>query len=119
MRDPATNEETPKKVSSMNFYSYRLMVREGDDNHILKCGLVFQQYAVDIYVKIESERLLFIRTNQTKLRVEDYSTLRDAIALDVNVNPQDLGRRVILPATFVGSPRHMHEYVNYTWRVHV
>ena len=110
MRDPATYVETPKKVSAMNYYAYRLMIRDPAQNHILRCGRVFQQYAVDMYVKIESERLLYIRLNQTQLRAEEYGQLRDAIRADANVNPQDLGRRVILPATFVGSPRHMAEY---------
>ncbi|KAG8235758.1 hypothetical protein J437_LFUL015379 [Ladona fulva] len=34
--------------------------------------------------------------------------LRDAIANDGNMS--DIGRLVILPSTFTGSPRHMHEY---------
>ncbi|UYV73325.1 hypothetical protein LAZ67_10002729 [Cordylochernes scorpioides] len=67
-----------------------------------------QQYIVDMYVKIETERLLFIRLNQTKLRSEKYIHLRDAIATDGN--PNDLGKMIILPATFAKSPRHMHEY---------
>ncbi|RVE41066.1 hypothetical protein evm_014285 [Chilo suppressalis] len=31
---PVTGAETNKKVSSMNYYSYRLMVRQNEDNHI-------------------------------------------------------------------------------------
>jgi hypothetical protein len=63
-----------------------------------------------MYVKIETERLLYIRLNQTKLRSEEYIHLRDAIINDGNVNTNELGKMVILPATFTGSPRHMHEY---------
>ncbi|XP_024874095.1 uncharacterized protein LOC112456045, partial [Temnothorax curvispinosus] len=102
------DEETNKKVSAMNYYSYRLMIRENADNHILKCRQLFHQYIVDMYAKIETERLLFIRLNQTKLRSEQYIHLRDAIAIDSN--PNELGKIVILPSTFTGSPRHMHEY---------
>ena len=61
-----------------------------------------------MYAKIESERLLFIRLNQKKLRVDDYIHLRDAVANDGNV--ADVGKMTILPATFTGSPRHLHEY---------
>ncbi|VEN40881.1 unnamed protein product, partial [Callosobruchus maculatus] len=100
--------ETNKKVSSMNYYSYRLMVRENEENHILKCRRLFHQYAVDMYVKVETERLTFIRLNQAKLRSEEYIHLRDAINADGNA--QNVGRTTILPATYVGSPRHMHEY---------
>lgn len=84
------------------------MVRENEDNHILKCRRLFHQYAVDMYVKVETERLTFIRLNQAKLRSEEYIHLRDAINADGNA--QNVGRTTILPATYVGSPRHMHEY---------
>ncbi|GBP30875.1 hypothetical protein EVAR_91616_1 [Eumeta japonica] len=58
-----------------------------------------------MYAKIETERLLYIRLNQTELRSEEYIHVNDG-----NVNPNELGRMVILPSTFTGSPRHMHEY---------
>ncbi|GFU10381.1 helitron_like_N domain-containing protein [Trichonephila clavipes] len=63
-----------------------------------------------MYAKIETERLLYIRLNQTELRSEQYIHLRDAIVNDGNVNPNEMGRMAILPSTFTGSPRHMHEY---------
>lgn len=96
------------QVSSMDFYAYRIMVRDGETNHILKCRQLFHQFIVDMYAKIESERLLFIRLNQKKLRAEEYIHLRDAIAIDGNA--ANVGQMVILPATHTGSPRHMHEY---------
>ena len=97
-----------KKVSAMNFYAHRIMVRTGSDNHILRCRQLFHQFVVDMYAKIESERLLFVRLNQKKLRVDEYIHLRDAIVNDGNAD--NIGRLVILPSTFTGSPRHMHEY---------
>lgn len=97
-----TGSETNKKVSSMNYYSYRLMIRENEDNHILKCRRLYHKYIVDMYVKIETERLTFIRLNQTKLRSEEYIHLRDAINTDGNA--QNVGRMTILPATYIGSP---------------
>ncbi|GFX01509.1 ATP-dependent DNA helicase [Trichonephila clavipes] len=63
-----------------------------------------------MYAKIETVRLLCIRLNETELRSEQYIHLRDAIVNDGNVNPNELGRMAILPSTFTGSPRHMHEY---------
>lgn len=84
------------------------MIRENEDNHILKCRRLCHRYVVDMYVKIETERLTFIRLNQTKLRSEEYIHLRDAINSDGNA--ENVGRMTILPATYIGSPRHMHEY---------
>ncbi|XP_071043086.1 uncharacterized protein [Parasteatoda tepidariorum] len=49
-RNPTTGEELIKKVSAMNFYAYRLMIRENDDNKILRCRRLFHQYIVDIDV---------------------------------------------------------------------
>lgn len=50
----------------MNFYAYRIMIRDNQENHILKCRHLYHQYIVDMYAKIESERLRFIRFNQGK-----------------------------------------------------
>ncbi|CAF1021035.1 unnamed protein product [Adineta steineri] len=97
-----------KKVSAMNFYAYRIMMRNGDINHILRCRQLFHQFVVDMYAKIESERLAFLRHNQKTLRVDEYIHLKDAMAIDGN--PSKVGQLVILPSTFTGSPRHMHEY---------
>ena len=107
--DPTTGMAvTGKKVSAMSFYAYRFMVRNGTVNHILQCRQLFHQYVVDMYAEIESERLSFLRYNQTKLRVDEYIHLKDAIANDGRAD--NVGQLVILPATFTGSPRHMHEY---------
>lgn len=84
------------------------MMRENEDNHILKCRRLYHKYIVDMYVKIETERLTFIRLNQTKLRSKEYIHLRDAINTDGIA--QNVGRMTILSATYIGSPRHMHEY---------
>ena len=92
----------------MHYYSYRLMIRQDEDDYILKCRQLFHQYIVDMYAKIESERLLFIRLNQTKLRSEQYIHLRDAVVNDGNTT--NVGRLTILPSSYAGSPRHMHEY---------
>ncbi|UYV62971.1 hypothetical protein LAZ67_2002684, partial [Cordylochernes scorpioides] len=106
--DQNTGVPTNRKVSAMSFYSYRIMARDNVYNHILNCRQLFSQYIVDMYAKIESERLLYIRLNQKELRVEEYIHLRDAVANDGMV--ANFGKLVILPATFTGSPRHMHEY---------
>ncbi|XP_008182252.1 uncharacterized protein LOC103309183 [Acyrthosiphon pisum] len=101
-------EEMNTNVSSMNFYAYRLMIRQDVDNHLLRYRRLFQQYCVDMYVKVETERLNFIRFNQSKLRSDEYIHLRDAIATEGDA--ANIGRLTILPATHIGSPCHMREY---------
>jgi hypothetical protein len=106
--NPIIGETTSKKISSMDFYAYRLMVRDTEQNHILNCRKLFDQFVIDMHAKIESERLLYIHLNQRKLKVDEIIHLRDAVANDGNV--ENLGALVILLATFTGSLRHMHEY---------
>ena len=69
---------------------------------LLRAKRLFQQF-VDAYCKIETERLQFLRREQTALRADCYQDLRDAI-LDNDGDPKNVGRRVI-----TGGPRYMHE----------
>jgi hypothetical protein len=52
--------------------------------------------------------MTFIRLNQAKLRFKVYIYLRDTINADGNA--QNVSRTPFLLATYVESPRHMHEY---------
>lgn len=106
--NPVTRINVSSKVSSKDYYAFRIMIRDGSSNHILKCRQLFHQYLVDMYAKVESERLLYIRLNQSTLRAEQYVHLKDAIRTDGNSDNH--GKLIILPSSFQGSPRHMHEY---------
>ena len=60
-----------------------------------------------MYVKIEGQRLAFIRNNQNKLRSEQYVLHEHVNNLgNDHVRP---GRVVVLPSTYVGSPRVLKE----------
>ncbi len=75
-------------------------------NNLLLCRNLIQ-FLVDVHAKVEGERLLFIHKNQKQLRAESYSHLEDAITTDRNVS--NAGQLAILPSTFTGGPRYMHE----------
>ena len=51
----------------------------------------------------------FIRHNQRQLRADAYHNVRDAVQGDNNNNLNEIGRRIVLPATFIGSPRYYLE----------
>ena len=74
---------------------------------MFRFGKLFQQYAVDAYCRIEAGRLRWVRMNQKTIRAEVYSGLQDAIANDLNL--AKIGKRVILPSSVSGSPRHQHQ----------
>ncbi|KYO42760.1 hypothetical protein Y1Q_0016156 [Alligator mississippiensis] len=98
---------TQKKISAMDFYAYRVMLRARSFNHILRCKDLFHQFTVDMHAKTEAERLRFFRMNQKKLRVENYVPLRDAMNNDGDA--ADVGQLVILLSSFTGGPHNMHE----------
>lgn len=103
--NPLTKRSINSKVTSRQ--GFRIMIRD-EENYLWRYKQLFHQFVVDVYAKIESERLTYLKLNQTRLRVEDYIHLRDAINNDGNA--ENLGQLLILPATFIGSPRHLHEY---------
>ena len=61
-----------------------------------------------MYAKIERERLNYIRLHQQQIRVDLYSGLADALAKG-DANADELGRKIILPSSFIGYPRHMFQ----------
>ena len=73
-------------------------------------GRLFQQYVVDMYAKIESSRLQYLRFNQGQLHADLYQGLADAVvSSDGQPNGSLLGKKVILPSSFTGSPRYQHQ----------
>lgn len=95
-----TNSRSQEKVSIRKYYRYRLMFRDG--RHCLHLyGKLFQQYIIDMYAKVEQERLNYIRHNQSKMRAELYNGLQDALfsgGRDITT----VGRKIILPSSFIG-----------------
>ena len=96
-----------KTVSCMDFYAYHLMIRSNYFCHLHRFHDLFHQYLVDMYAKVETERLLFIKSHQKELRVESYVHLRDGINNDAG--REGIGQLYILPSSFTGGPRYMHE----------
>ncbi|OAD65337.1 hypothetical protein PHYBLDRAFT_176249 [Phycomyces blakesleeanus NRRL 1555(-)] len=83
-----------KKVTAMQWYSSRLMYCKNSLHLLHLFGRLFQQYIVDMYAKIEHNRIIFIAKNQKRLRVDLYSGVQDAMNLnDGNLN--NLGRRFL------------------------
>ena len=110
---------TGKKVTPLDFYSYRSQIRDPKwtadpathviDHDVLSFGrLLAQQYWVDMWVKIEEQRLKFHRNNQKRLKAELYQGLADAVRGNEH---RDAGAYVVLPSSFQGGPRH--QYASY------
>ncbi|CAH1419114.1 unnamed protein product [Lactuca virosa] len=88
------------------FFSYRIQDRVNIFSLILNSRRLFQQFLVDAYTMIESERLYYIRNQQKVLRCESYETLR-SVKNNGNTDISNIGQRVILPSSFTGGARYM------------
>lgn len=110
--NPVTKQPTTTTVSSLNFYAYRMMDGLNQINHLLYYRSLLNHFLVDMWAKIETERLNYLRFNQSKLRAKQYVHSKDAIERDGNL--EDIGQLVILPSSFYGGPRYMHQRIQDT-----
>uniref|UniRef100_A0A183GGN1 ATP-dependent DNA helicase n=1 Tax=Heligmosomoides polygyrus TaxID=6339 RepID=A0A183GGN1_HELPZ len=106
MEKTVTGNNRRTRVTQKELYSYLLFARTGRFHPLLHAGKLFQQYVVDSWLKIEMNRLNFLRKNQKELRLDTVRGLHDyMIGDDTHDGPP--GRRIILAASFTGGPRHM------------
>ena len=90
-------EKTTKghQLTLLQYYRFKLFERKGNFGLLLHSGRLFHQLIVDAWVKIEEQRLSWVRTNQKTIRAQMYAAL----------DPKSEGKKIILPSTFIGSPR--------------
>ncbi len=96
----------PRRVSVAEYYRYRLQVREDEDNRLMKARRLTQQYATDMYAKVDLHRLWWIRTHQKEIKAEKYQGLLDAVDENDGINA---GQKIILPPSYTDGPRWMAE----------
>ena len=107
----AEKDDNGKKLSTLNFYQYRLMVRE-DGEYVVnrherdyvsllhRGSRCFQEFLCDLWSKVEGERLRWISKNQSQLRAECYQGLVDCVReTDENVAGKKVGIQIKLPGT--------------------
>ena len=68
-------------ISCLEYYCYRFQIRPQDASVLLISGRLFQQYVVDMYVKLETSRLDFFHLNQSTIRADLYSGVLDSVAV--------------------------------------
>ncbi|KYM98545.1 ATP-dependent DNA helicase PIF1 [Cyphomyrmex costatus] len=95
-----------KRITREQYIKYRIAIRNEFNVFILGRRL-FQQWLVDNYVKIEKDRINFCKTHQKELRCETYQGLKDYMQTVANNLNGRIGKMIILPSTFIGSPRNM------------
>jgi hypothetical protein len=98
-----------RRLSMNMFYSFQIHDRPVVYTLLLQVGRLFQQYLVDAYISIEHNRLDYILLNQSALRTNFLSGIHDAIARG-DTKGHSVGKRIILPSSFTGSPRYMYKH---------
>lgn len=97
-----------KFVSVREYYAYKLQIRKNDKSFLLCFGRLLQQYIVDNYVKLETQRLDFFRSQQQEIRKEFLQGVVDAMASGETEGSR-VGQRIVLPSSFIGGPRNMRQ----------
>ncbi|XP_013624774.1 PREDICTED: uncharacterized protein LOC106330933 [Brassica oleracea var. oleracea] len=67
-------------------------------------GRLFQQFLVDVYTMIETNRLRYLLFNQKNLRSENFDNIQKA-ADQGDCNLADQGKRIFIPSSFTGDSK--------------
>ncbi|CDY39478.1 BnaC03g60880D [Brassica napus] len=102
----ATEKLKKENISMRQFFAFRLHERKNEAHTILNSGRLFQQFVVDAYTTIESNRLRYLRTHQTTLRSDSYDSIKQSENAG-RIDMAEQGSSFLLPATFTGGPRYM------------
>ncbi|KAL7294873.1 hypothetical protein TKK_0011797 [Trichogramma kaykai] len=94
-------------VSRAAYTKYNIAIRD-NFNPLLRGRRLFQQYVVDTYVKIEKDRIEYCKSHQDVLKVSSYKSLIEYVKKKAQgLENARVGKIVVLPSTFIGSPRYM------------
>jgi len=66
----------------------------------------YQQFLCDAYTTIESNRLSYIKFNQSKIRCDNLNSIKEAANSGVT-NLEDEGNQLLILKSFTGGPRYM------------
>jgi hypothetical protein len=88
------------------FVAFRLVERSIENSVIFQGRRLFQQFIVDAYSMIETQRLSFIRHNQSRIRAGFLSGIEEAVNRG-DLDASSVGARIVLPSSFTGGRRYM------------
>jgi len=98
------------RVTRPAWHWFYLADRPGQFNAILHAGRLLHQFVVDGWASSEENMLSWCKQNQAELRADLYCGLADALSSDNGLqDAAQFGKRVILPSSYIGSPRHMQQ----------
>ncbi|KAF8118673.1 hypothetical protein N665_0003s0048 [Sinapis alba] len=102
----ATKKQKKAIISMRQHYAYRLHERKNESGNLLHVRRLFQQFLVDAYTTIESNRMRYLKLNQSTLRSDSFYSIKESETAG-NTNMDEQGKKFVLPASFTGGPRYM------------
>ena len=115
--DVTTQQTGGRRVTTMQFFSWHLQVRDGQQLNIHYWRKLFQEWICYAWFQIEDQRLNYQRLNQNALRADSYRNVREMVedqrralvpredGLYQDDHQQPAVGRKILSSTFSGSKR--------------
>jgi hypothetical protein len=104
--NPKKTTRKRKFITQLEWVGYRIQQRETHASTIVFSRRLFLQFLVDSFSTIESARLKYLKDHQQDLRADMYKGLTEAI-LRGDADASNTGKRIVLPASFVGGARYM------------
>ncbi|KAF3671541.1 hypothetical protein FXO38_06544 [Capsicum annuum] len=104
-------EQQKKKrniVSCREYYCYKIQMRNDENDELLHTRRAFQQYIVDMFIKLETQRLDFFFFNPELFRMKVLQGLLDVLGHGER-DAAKIGKQTFLPVTFTGGPRDMRQ----------
>jgi hypothetical protein len=100
-----------KTVSEREYYCYKLQMRPDEVNILFYGGRLFQQWLMDMYVKVEFMRLDWysLPKHQKIIRVELYRGIVDTLKAS-EARAFEVGRLVVLPRNFNGGEHDVQDW---------
>ncbi|GJS31895.1 hypothetical protein Tco_0492515 [Tanacetum coccineum] len=95
-----------KQVTIREWLAYRIQERNNGYSLLQNSRKLYQQFLVDGYTMVESQRLSFLRREQKNLRCASYSKLSSAVN-NGETSSSRLGKKVYLPSSYTGGARYM------------
>ena len=107
LRNEGGNRQN-ERMSPRTFFRFRLHTRTDEPATIMRSQRLFQQFVVDAWAVVDQSKLSWFKFNQARIRTDLYNGLADILDQG-DMNLSEVGRRVILPSSYVGGDRFMQQ----------
>jgi hypothetical protein len=101
-----------QKVTLNKYLHWKLTVRDEEDFPFCPIkygGKLFQEWLVDQYLKMDYDRLMYHRKVLNEKIVTAYDAVDEQLQQRAIELGAEVGKKIILPSTYIGSPRYMSE----------